>query len=82
MRPDDDDERTDIYDILFQVMPELGRLAGIMVSSKIALEEERKRAIEDLYSLVSKDCSVIYRPRENPIHGRYPAKDCDTEMAR
>lgn len=39
---------------------------------KIVSEEERRQAIEDLCSLVSQDCTTLYRPGEIFINGVCP----------
>lgn len=80
-RPEDD-ERTDLLEILSQMMPERGRLARTMISEKIVSDEERRQAIEDLCSLVSQDCTTLYRPGEKPINGVCPVTGCGVEMTR
>ena len=80
-RPNDD-EQTDLLGILSRVMPERGRLTRMMVSDKIVSEEERRQAIEDLCSLASQDCTVLYRPGEKPIEGICPVEGCGVEMTR
>ena len=80
-RPDDD-ERTDLLEILSLVMPELGRLARTMISNEVVSEKERRQAIEDLCSLASQDCTVLYRPGEKPVNGVCPAKDCGAEIMK
>ena len=63
-------------------MPERGRLTRMMVSDKVVSEEERRQAIEDLCSLASQDCTVLYRPGEKPIEGICPVEGCGVEMTR
>lgn len=63
-------------------MPERGRLARTMISDKVVSDEERRQAIEDLCSLVSQDCTTLYRPGEIPINGVCPVKGCGVEMER
>ena len=45
-------------------------------------EEERRQAIEDLCSLASQDCTVMYQPGEKPIEGICPVEGCGVEMTR
>lgn len=80
-RPEDN-TKTDLFVILSRIMPELGRLSGPMTSDKDASEEERRQAIQDLYSMASSDCTVSYRPGEKPDNGICPAKSCSVEITR
>ena len=80
-RPEDD-ERTDLVEILSQLMPERGRLARTIISDAEVSEEERRQTIEDLCSFTSQDCSTSYRPGEKPIDGVCPVKGCGVEMTR
>ena len=77
-----DEKRTDLLDILSRVMPERGRLAKTMISDRVVSEEERKEAIQDLCSLASQDCTVLYRPGEQPAQGLCPVKECGLSMIR
>ena len=54
----DDDPKTDLLDILSRITQERGLLAKTMISDAIASNEERRQAVQDLYSLISRDCSV------------------------
>lgn len=74
-RPDDDTQ-TDLSDILCVIMPERGRLARTMISNEVVSADERKQAVKDLHSLVSQDCTVIYRPQERPIDDVCPREGC------
>ena len=76
----DDEKRTDLLDVLSRVMSERGRLARVMISDRVMSEEERKEAIRDLCSLASRDCTVLYRPDEQPIQGLCPVKGCGLSM--
>ena len=51
-RPEDN-ERTDLTEILSQLMPQYGRLAKTMISDVVVSEEERRQAIENLYLFAS-----------------------------
>lgn len=55
-------------------MPERGRLIRMMISDEVVYEEERRQAIEDLCSLASQDCIILYRPGEKPVEGVCPLK--------
>jgi len=78
----DDNEKTDLVEILSRLMPERGRPARTMISDIVVSEEERRLAIEDLFSLASQDCTTLYRPGEKPIDGVCPGKGCSVEMSR
>lgn len=80
-RPDND-AKTDFLEILSLVMPELGHLARTMISDKVVSEEERRQAIKDLCSLVSQDCTTLYRPEEMSINGVCPVKGCGAEIIK
>lgn len=53
-----------------------------MVSDKVVSEEERRQAIEDLCSLASQHCTILYRPGEKPVEGVCPVEGCGVEMIR
>ena len=69
-----DDENTDLLEIMSVVMPEVGRLARAMISDSVASNEQRKQAIEDLCLHVSRDCTTLYRPGENPVNDACPVR--------
>ncbi len=77
-----DDVKTDLLKILSLVMPELDRLARTMISDQVVSEKERRQAIEDLCSLVSQDCTTLYRPGEKPINDVCPVKGCGAKMMK
>ena len=78
----EDDEKTDLLEILSQMMPERGRLARTMISDKIVSDEERRQAIENLFPLVSQDCTTLYRLEEKPTNDACPVTGCGMEMTR
>lgn len=78
-RPDDN-KKTELLETLSQIMPKRGRLARTMISDQVVSDKERRQAIEDLCSLVSQDCTTLYRPGEKPINGICPVKGCDIEI--
>ncbi|KAL8788271.1 MAG: hypothetical protein Q9213_001791 [Squamulea squamosa] len=73
---------TDLEESLELIMPERRRLAITMTSERDVSTEERRNAVQDLYTLATRDCTVLYRPGEEPIGGRCPAKDCGIELER
>ncbi|KAI9766403.1 MAG: hypothetical protein M1839_004907 [Geoglossum umbratile] len=62
------------------IIPERGRLTEMMISDKIISKPERKRAVTDLYSFITRDYTVLYRPGEEPIGGACLVNDCRREM--
>lgn len=74
----DNDVKTDLLEILSLVMPELGCLTRTMILDKVVSNQ----VIEDLCSLVSHDCTTLYRPGEMPINGVCPVKGCGAEMIK
>ena len=78
----DDDLKTDLLDILSRITPERNRLAKPIISDAIAFNKKRRQTVQDLYSLISRDCSVLYRPEEEPIDEICPIKGCGTSMIR
>lgn len=77
-----DDIKTDLESVLSRLMPERGRVAKLMISNQAATEQERKNAIEDLCSLISRDLTALHLPGEKPIDGLCPVKCCGKEMQR
>ena len=77
-----DNIKTDLESVLSRLMPERGRVAKSMISNQAATEQERKNAIEDLCSLISRDCTALHLPGEKPIDGVCPVKGCGKEMKR
>jgi len=76
----DNETKTDLLEILLRMMPERSRLAKTMISDHVISEEERRQVIEDLCSLASQDCTVLYRPGEKPVHGLCPVEGCSIDM--
>lgn len=74
--------KTDLEESLALIMPERKRLALTMTSERHVSPEERRDAVQDLYTLATRDCVVLYRPGEEPISGRCPVQNCGKEMAR
>ena len=73
---------TDLEESLELIMPERRRLAITMTSERIVSSEERRDAVQDLYTLATRNCTVLYRPGEEPIDGRCPAKNCGIILER
>ncbi|KAI3557141.1 hypothetical protein CABS02_02692 [Colletotrichum abscissum] len=59
---------------LVAFIPELGRTTKMMVSG----EECTKEAIQDLFTLASKDFTILYYPGEEPIQGQ--CRFCNISM--
>ncbi|KAH0543480.1 hypothetical protein FGG08_002245 [Glutinoglossum americanum] len=62
------------------IMPERGRLIKMMVSEKVVSERGGKQAILDLYSFITRDHAVLYRPGEEPIDGTCHVEGCWMKM--
>ena len=71
---------TQLVQTLSMIMPERGRLTEMMISDKVISEPERKQAVIDLYSFITRDYTVLYRPGEEPIGGACPVNDCGKKM--
>jgi len=78
-RPDDL-VKTDLSEIFAIVMPEHGRLAKTMISTVVVSDKDRMQAVKDLHTLVSRDCTTLYRPGEEPFEGNCPVKSCMKPM--
>ena len=63
-------------------MPGRGRLTRTMILNKVVSDKERRQAVENLCSLVSQDCTILYRPGEKSINGVCLVKGCDIEITR
>jgi hypothetical protein len=71
---------TQLVQTLSMIIPERGHLTEIMISDKIISELERKQAVTDLYSFITRDYTVLYRPGEELIGGACPVNDCRKKM--
>ena len=76
------DATSDLLETMSLILPERGRLAKAMVSQEEASDESHRQTMRDLYSLISRDYSVVYRPGEEPVDGLCPVGGCDVEMDR
>ena len=72
--------RSDLVRSMSLLVPERSRLAQRMLSTEILSPEERWSAMDDIYSLCSRDLSVLYLPLHQPTDGKCPVKCCQTEM--
>lgn len=52
----------------------------MMISDKVVSELERKQAVIDLYSFITRDYTVLYRSSEEPISEAYFVNDCSKKM--
>ncbi|KAI9764073.1 MAG: hypothetical protein M1840_008877 [Geoglossum simile] len=76
----EDLESTELVQILSRIIPKRGRLTKMMLSDKVILKQEREQAITDLYSVITRDYTVLYRPGEEPINGVCPVRSCCKKM--
>ena len=61
------------------ILPERSRITDKMETSKPLLKHEMREAIQDLYTLITRDKAVFYRPGEEPLCGLCPV--CNKNMA-
>ncbi|KAF4430809.1 hypothetical protein CFRS1_v009588 [Colletotrichum fructicola] len=61
-------------------IPELERVERLMVSMSKLGKLSMRQAVQDLYSLASKDCTVLYYPGEEPIGGG--CRFCGTDLSK
>lgn len=66
--------------VLGKVMPELGRLMGVMSSNKPLAFHEKASVVEDLHTHCLRDFSVVYLPGEDPVEGRCPVGYCKKDL--
>ncbi|KAI9773208.1 MAG: hypothetical protein M1839_002216 [Geoglossum umbratile] len=65
----EDLKSTELVQTLSRIIPERGRLTKMMLSDKVISKQEREQAVTDLYSFITRDYTVLYRPGEEPING-------------
>lgn len=75
-------DRTDLVQSLCLLFPERARLAQMLASDEPLTPEARWLAMEDLYTLCTRDFSVLYLPGTQPIGGACPVKCCRLELDR
>ena len=63
-------------------MSERGRFTKTMTSDQVVFEQKRKQVIEDLFVLISQNCSVLYRLGETLINDICPVKGCGMKMTK
>lgn len=78
----DDPHRADLVESLYLLLPERRRLAQRLASDAIMTSVDRWLATEDLYTLCTRDFSVLYLPSHQPVNGRCPVKCCQIELER
>ena len=78
----DDGVSSNLSGTISLMFPERKRLGEAMVSMEPVSDEVRRRNMEDLYLLISRDCSVVYRPGEEPNGGLCPVVGCSTDLSR
>lgn len=64
------------------VHPARRRLNQVMVDEVDVSSDVRWQAVQDLYSMLSEDHTVIYLPGERPINGCCPIKHCNLDLSR
>ncbi|KAJ5291551.1 hypothetical protein N7478_000802 [Penicillium angulare] len=64
----------------FLLMPELANISSLMSSDKELSFDRMLAFVDDLKTLCERDFDVVYLPRESPVQGRCPAKDCLKRM--
>lgn len=64
------------------IMPERGRLARTLTSDRVISIDERRQTVQDLFSLASQDCTIIYRLGEKPVDGICPVKGYGLQVSR
>jgi hypothetical protein len=74
--------RTDLVQSLCLLFPERARLAQRLASDHTLTSEAKWFAMEDLYTLCTRDFSVLYLPGNQPTEGRCPVKCCQLELDR
>ena len=57
---------------LFRVLPERARLADMIKSNEPRTRAQRLSAVQDLFSLSTRNFEVMYRPDEEPVDGACP----------
>ena len=72
---------TELLQALSRIIPERGRLTEMMISDKVVSERERRQAVTDLCSFITRDYTVLYRPGEEPNNGACPVESCGRRMA-
>lgn len=61
---------------LFRVLPERARLADMIKSDEPRTRAQRLLAVQDLFSLSTRNFEVMYRPDEEPVDGACPVCRC------
>ena len=76
------DCRTDLIDALSAIIPQYRRLTRTMICAHDITQSKRRQAIEDLYSFITRDFTVLYLPGEEPANGICPVKNCKTDVEK
>ncbi|KAI9773298.1 MAG: hypothetical protein M1839_002158 [Geoglossum umbratile] len=71
---------TKLVQTLSKIMPEHSRLTKILISDQVISEQERKQAVIDLCSFITRDYTVLYLPGEEPVNGTCPVESCGKKM--
>ena len=73
-------DRTDLVESLCLLFPEHARLAQRLASDELLTAETKWLAMEDLYTLCTRDSPVLYLPHCQPVKGRCPVECCQLEL--
>lgn len=76
----DNPHRADLTHSLSLLFPERLRLAQKLASDGTLTSEDRWLAMEDLYTLCTRDLSVLYLPGHQPVSGCCPVKCCQYNL--
>ena len=75
-------DRTDLVHSLCLLFPERARLAQRLASDEPLTAEAKWLAMEDLYTLCTRDSSVLYLPGCQPVGGACPIECCRLALER
>ena len=73
-------DRTVLVQSLCLLFPERARLAQRLSSQELLTADARWLAMEDLYTLCTRDFSVLYLPGTQPMDGACPVQCCRLEL--
>jgi hypothetical protein len=74
--------KNDRLQVLCRLIPERGRLRQIVVADKPLSPEGMWDAMQDIYSLLTRDLLVIYLPGLEPFEGACPEKSCQLDLKK
>ena len=77
-----DTYKTDLVQSLCLLIPERGRLAQVMASDEPLAPPVMWLAMQDLYSLCTRDLTILYLPGHEPLDNACPVKCCRQKLNR